>query len=74
MTYAQQAKELANAEQDRLEKRIQEYRTQAEIDSLRASSNIEPSKSASGIHAIGMNADKNIEAIMQSSTNGEVSG
>ncbi|XVF03031.1 hypothetical protein REPUB_Repub04eG0225500 [Reevesia pubescens] len=72
LTYAQQAKELANAEQDRLEKRIQEFRTQAEIDTLRASSNIEPSTSAGGIRVIGRNSDKNIEAIMQSSTNGEV--
>ncbi|XWS64069.1 hypothetical protein CRYUN_Cryun06bG0155500 [Craigia yunnanensis] len=72
LTYAQQSKELANAEQDRLEKRIQEFRTQAEIDTLRASSNIEPSTTAGGIHVIGMNSDKNIEAIMQSSTNGEV--
>ncbi|XVF85612.1 hypothetical protein PTKIN_Ptkin17bG0130900 [Pterospermum kingtungense] len=72
LTYAQQAKEFANAEQDRLEKRIQEFRTQAEIDILRASANIEPSTSAAGIHVIGMNSDKNIEAIMQSSTNGEV--
>ncbi|XWS69500.1 hypothetical protein CRYUN_Cryun04dG0184400 [Craigia yunnanensis] len=72
LTYAQQSKELANAEQNRLEKRIQEFRTQSEIDTLRASSNIEPSTSAGGIHVIGMNLDKNIEAIMQSSTNGEV--
>ncbi|XVF43426.1 hypothetical protein PTKIN_Ptkin02bG0039200 [Pterospermum kingtungense] len=72
LTYAQQAKELANAEQNRLEKRIQEFRTQAEVDTLRASSNIEPSTSAGGIHVVGMNLDKNIEAIMQSSTNGEV--
>ncbi|XVE74526.1 hypothetical protein DITRI_Ditri12bG0023900 [Diplodiscus trichospermus] len=72
LTYAQQSKELANAEQDRLEKRIQEFRTQAEIDSLRASSTMEPSTSAGGIHVVGTNSDKNIEAIMQSSTNGEV--
>ncbi|XVE91792.1 hypothetical protein REPUB_Repub01dG0042200 [Reevesia pubescens] len=72
LTYAQQAKELANAEQDRLEKRIQEFRTQAEIDSLRASSNIESSTGSGGIHVIGLNSDKNIEAIMQSSTNVEV--
>ena len=74
LTYAQQSKELANAEQNRLEKRIQEFRTQAEMDTLQASSNIEPSTSAGGIHVVGLNLDKNIEAIMQSSTNGEVSG
>ncbi|XP_039059859.1 ADP-ribosylation factor GTPase-activating protein AGD4-like isoform X3 [Hibiscus syriacus] len=72
LTYAQQAKELANAEKDTLEKRIQEFRTQAEIDALRASGNIEPSTSTGGIHVIGKNTDKNIEAIMQSFTNGEV--
>ncbi|XP_022727005.1 ADP-ribosylation factor GTPase-activating protein AGD2-like isoform X2 [Durio zibethinus] len=72
LTYAQQSKELAKAEQDRLEKRIQEFRTQSEIDTLRASTNKEPSTSTGGIHVIGMSSDKNIEAIMQSSTNGEV--
>ncbi|OMO72384.1 hypothetical protein COLO4_27645 [Corchorus olitorius] len=72
LTYAQQSKELANAEHDRLEKRIQEFRTQSEIDSLRASSNLEPTTTADRILGIGMNSDKNIEAIMQSSTNGEV--
>ncbi|TYI51473.1 hypothetical protein E1A91_D12G178500v1 [Gossypium mustelinum] len=72
LTYAQQAKELANAEKNKLEKRIQEFRTQAEIDCLRASGNIEPSTSSGGIHVIGVNSDKNIEAIMQSFTNGEV--
>ncbi|PPR95779.1 hypothetical protein GOBAR_AA24889 [Gossypium barbadense] len=71
-TYAQQAKELANAEQCSLEKRIQEFRTQAEIDIIKASSNIEPSTSSVGICVTGMNSDKNIEAIMQSSRNGEV--
>ncbi|PPD99026.1 hypothetical protein GOBAR_DD03938 [Gossypium barbadense] len=71
-TYAQQAKELANAEQCSLEKRIQEFRTQAEIDIIKTSSNIEPSTSSVGICVTGMNSDKNIEAIMQSSRNGEV--
>ncbi|XP_017633384.2 ADP-ribosylation factor GTPase-activating protein AGD4-like isoform X1 [Gossypium arboreum] len=71
-TYAQQAKELANAEQCSLEKRIQEFRTQAEIDIIKASSNIESSTSSVGICVTGMNSDKNIEAIMQSSRNGEV--
>ncbi|XP_039051820.1 ADP-ribosylation factor GTPase-activating protein AGD4-like isoform X2 [Hibiscus syriacus] len=71
LTYAQQAKELANAEKDMLEKRIQGFRTQAEIDALRSSSNIEPSTSSGSIHVIGMNTDKNIEAIMQSFIDGE---
>ncbi|KAK8537380.1 hypothetical protein V6N13_042309 [Hibiscus sabdariffa] len=72
LTYAQQAKELASAEKDKLEKRIQEFRTQAEIDALRGSSNLEPSTSSGGIHVIGVNTDKNIETIMQSFANGEV--
>ncbi|KAE8734270.1 ADP-ribosylation factor GTPase-activating protein AGD2 [Hibiscus syriacus] len=71
-TYAQQEKELAKAEQCSLEKRIQEYRTQAEIDTLKASSNIGSSTSSGGIFVMGINSDKNIEAIMQSSINGEV--
>ncbi|KAK8529137.1 hypothetical protein V6N12_059927 [Hibiscus sabdariffa] len=71
-TYAQQAKELATAEQCSLEKRIQEFRTQAEIDSLKASSGIEPLTTAGAICGMAMNSDKNIEAIMQSSINGEV--
>ncbi|XP_052484333.1 ADP-ribosylation factor GTPase-activating protein AGD2 isoform X2 [Gossypium raimondii] len=70
--FIHQAKELANAEQCSLEKRIQEFRTQAEIDIIKASSNIEPSTSSVGICVTGMNSDKNIEAIMQSSRNGEV--
>ncbi|KAH1097878.1 hypothetical protein J1N35_014799, partial [Gossypium stocksii] len=71
--FIHQAKEIANAEQCSLEKRIQEFRTQAEIDVINASSNIEPSTSSVGICVTGMNSDKNIEAIMQSSRNGEVS-
>ncbi|KAK8659400.1 hypothetical protein V6N13_029602 [Hibiscus sabdariffa] len=72
LIYAQQAKELAIAEKDTLEKRIQEFRTQAEIDALQASGNVERSRSHGGIHVIGMNTDKYIEAIMQSFANGEV--
>lgn len=73
LTYAQQSKELANIEHDKLAKRIQEFRTQAELESLKASSNIEASRHVTGINAVGMSSYKNIEAIMQSSTKGEVS-
>eukprot|EP00257_Ricinus_communis_P025595 XP_025013009.1 ADP-ribosylation factor GTPase-activating protein AGD4 isoform X2 [Ricinus communis] len=72
LTYAQQSKELANSEQDKLAKRIQEFRTQAEFNSIHASSNIEPSTSADGIHVVGMSSFKNIEAIMHSTAKGEV--
>jgi Arf-GAP/coiled-coil/ANK repeat/PH domain-containing protein len=70
LTYAQQSKESTNIEQDKLAKRIQEYRTQAELDS---SADMEPSTSADGIHVAGLSSYKNIEAIMQSTANGEVS-
>ncbi|XP_060669385.1 ADP-ribosylation factor GTPase-activating protein AGD4 isoform X3 [Ziziphus jujuba] len=71
LTYAQQAKEQAKVEQDKLAKRIQEFRTQAELDSLQASSNLEP-PSVDGVCAFGLSSYKNVEAIMQSTTTGEV--
>lgn len=73
LTYAQQSKEQATAEQDKLAQRIQEFRTQAELDQLRASSNIGASTTAVGINGVGLNSDKNIEAIMQSTATGRVS-
>ncbi|KAF5939522.1 hypothetical protein HYC85_023781 [Camellia sinensis] len=72
LTYAQQSKELANIEQDNLAKRIQEFRTQTELDQLRASSNVEVSTSAVHINGVGMSSYKNIEAIMQSTAKGEI--
>ncbi|KAJ8759370.1 hypothetical protein K2173_006890 [Erythroxylum novogranatense] len=72
LTYAQQSKELANIEQDKLAKRIQEFRTQSELDSIRASCNLEPSVGADGTHVVGMDSYRNIEAIMQSPADGEV--
>lgn len=74
LTYAQQSKEMANVEQDKLAKRIQEFRTQAELDSLRASSAIEPSVITDGVHAAGTDSYKSIEAIMQSTKSGQVIG
>lgn len=71
LTYAQQSKEQANIEQDKLAKRIQEFRTQSELDSLRASSNIEPTNN-DGIYIVGISSYKNIEALMQSTTDGEI--
>ncbi|XP_059655216.1 ADP-ribosylation factor GTPase-activating protein AGD4-like isoform X2 [Cornus florida] len=72
LTYAQQSKELANTEQDKLAKRIQEFRTQAELDLLRATSNVGASTSTAAINGVGMISYKNIEAIMQSTAKGEV--
>lgn len=70
LTYAQQSKELANIEQDKLAKRIQEYRTQAEQAS---SSYTEPVPGADGTHAVGLNSYKSFEPGMQSATKGEAS-
>ncbi|XP_034201246.1 ADP-ribosylation factor GTPase-activating protein AGD2-like isoform X2 [Prunus dulcis] len=72
LTYAQQSKEQSTVEQEKLHKRIQEFRTQAELDSVRASSNIEPSAAVDGNRAFGLASYKNIDAIMQSSANGKV--
>lgn len=73
LAYAQQSKEMANAEQDKLERRIQEFRTQAELASLRASSHAETSTSGDGIRLVGSNSYKSIEALMQqSAANGPV--
>lgn len=73
MTYAQQSKEQAGIEQDKLAKRIQEFRTQAELNHLRGSSNLGTSTSSIASNGVGMNSDKNIDAIMQSSAEGAVS-
>lgn len=70
LTYAQQSKEMANVEQDRLAKRIQEFRTQAELDSLRASSGIEPPDVST--NATGANSYRDIETITTSTRGGEV--
>ncbi|XP_010908076.2 ADP-ribosylation factor GTPase-activating protein AGD4 [Elaeis guineensis] len=72
LTYAQQSKEMANTEQDKLAKRIQDFRTQSELSHLRSSSNVDASTSGDGIHVVGVNSYKNIEAIMQSTANGQV--
>ncbi|PIA64147.1 hypothetical protein AQUCO_00201439v1 [Aquilegia coerulea] len=72
LTYAQQSREMANIEQDKLAKRIQEFRTQAELDSLRASSNVVASTSNHGVHISRANSYKNIEALMLSAVKGEV--
>ncbi|XP_075497023.1 ADP-ribosylation factor GTPase-activating protein AGD2-like isoform X1 [Primulina tabacum] len=72
LTYAQQSKEQINIEQDRLAKRIQEFRTQSELAQTQASNNLAASASAMGTNAFGMSAYKSMEAIMQSTTKGEV--
>ncbi|XP_020573254.1 ADP-ribosylation factor GTPase-activating protein AGD4-like isoform X1 [Phalaenopsis equestris] len=72
LAYAQQSKEMANAEQDKLERRIQEFRTQAELASLRALSHAETSTSGDGNLLAGSNSYKSIEALMLSAANGPV--
>lgn len=66
LTYAQQSKEVANIEQDKLAKRIQEYRTQTEVENI-------PMPGADGTQPVGLNSYKNFEAGMQSATKGEAS-
>ncbi|CAI8616788.1 unnamed protein product [Vicia faba] len=65
LTYAQQSKEVANIEQDKLAKRIQEYRTQTEVEN-------KPMPGADGTHPVGLNSYKSFEAGMQSATKGEI--
>ncbi|KAL6634790.1 hypothetical protein ACP70R_027461 [Stipagrostis hirtigluma subsp. patula] len=72
LTYALQSKEMAINEQDKLAKRIQEFRTQEEIANARMASNVDTSTSGDGIHVVGLQPYKKIEALMQSSANGEV--
>ncbi|CAI8604528.1 unnamed protein product [Vicia faba] len=55
LTYAQQSKEVANIEQDKLAKRIQEYRTQTEVENI-------PMPGADGTHPVGLNSYKSFEA------------
>jgi Arf-GAP/coiled-coil/ANK repeat/PH domain-containing protein len=62
---------MANVEQDKLAKRIQEFRTQTELENIRASRNMEHSAGTNSILAVGMSSYRNVEAIMQS-TNGQV--
>ncbi|XP_031395667.1 ADP-ribosylation factor GTPase-activating protein AGD2-like isoform X2 [Punica granatum] len=73
LTYAQQSKEMAIVEQDKLAKRIQEFRTQTEYESSQDSATVDDSMIGNGIHAVDVSScNKTIEAIMQSSSNGEV--
>ncbi|KAK8966570.1 ADP-ribosylation factor GTPase-activating protein AGD2 [Platanthera guangdongensis] len=72
LSYSQQSKEMANAEQEKLERRIQEFRTRAEMASLRSLSHAEPSTSSDGVLLVGSSTYKSIEALMQSTANGPV--
>ncbi|CAA6655778.1 unnamed protein product [Spirodela intermedia] len=52
LTYTQQSKEMTSIEQDKLAKRIQEFRTQAELDSLKSSADAQVSASGDGVHVM----------------------
>lgn len=71
LTYAQQSKEQASIEQDRLGKRIQEFRTQAEMKET-VPSNLGTNTTHVSVNGVGMSGDKNIDTIMQSTTKGTV--
>lgn len=73
LTYAQQSKEQSNIEQDRLAKRIQEFRTRAELANLRASSNKTTSTGSTGMNGLDLSNYKSIEGTGQSTAKGEVS-
>ncbi|KAG6532207.1 hypothetical protein ZIOFF_006046 [Zingiber officinale] len=72
LTYTQQTKEMINAENEKLEKRIQEFRTQNELANLRSSSNVVATTSGDGIHVVGVKSYRNIEALINSTVNEEV--
>ncbi|KAJ3682307.1 hypothetical protein LUZ60_014880 [Juncus effusus] len=79
LSYALQSREMVSSEQDKLAKRIQEFRTQEEIASTRCISNSDTSTSDDNlnnfnfnlVHPIGAQSYKKIESLMHSS-NGEV--
>ncbi|CAH2047777.1 unnamed protein product [Thlaspi arvense] len=71
LTYAQQSKEQSKIEQDRFARRIQEFRTQSELDSQQVSAEAEPS-SADGNHVYRTIPYKNIEATSISTADKEV--
>ncbi|KAK6160547.1 hypothetical protein DH2020_003928 [Rehmannia glutinosa] len=71
LTYAQQSKEQAIIEQDKLAKRIQEFRTQSELNQLQASSKL-PTSNSIPMNGFGMSAYKSMEAIMLATAKGEV--
>ncbi|XP_078448483.1 ADP-ribosylation factor GTPase-activating protein AGD4-like isoform X2 [Wolffia australiana] len=73
LTYAQQSKEMTNIEHDKLEKRIQEFRTQAALNSIQSSVDPHALEGADGIHFVGTSACKDVEALMMhSAERGEV--
>ncbi|KAK4754330.1 hypothetical protein SAY87_002434 [Trapa incisa] len=72
LTYAQQSKEMAIVEQDNLVKRIQEFRTQTELDSSQNSGTDNDTMTGCLHSANASSFNKSVEAILQSSRNDEV--
>ncbi|XP_024015889.1 ADP-ribosylation factor GTPase-activating protein AGD2 isoform X2 [Eutrema salsugineum] len=71
LTYAQQSKEQSKIEEDRFARRIQEFRTQSELDSQQVSAKAEPS-SVDGNHVYRTIPYKNVEATSISTADKEV--
>ncbi|VVA90828.1 unnamed protein product [Arabis nemorensis] len=71
LTFAQQSKEQSKIEQDRFARRIQEFRTQSELDSQQVSAKAEPS-GADGNHVYRTIPYKNVEATSISTADKEV--
>ncbi|KAG2302581.1 hypothetical protein Bca52824_031232 [Brassica carinata] len=71
LTDAQQSKEQSKIEQDRFEKRIQEFRTQSELDSQQVSAKAEPSN-VDGNHVYRTIPYKNVEATSIATADKEV--
>ncbi|XP_042053285.1 ADP-ribosylation factor GTPase-activating protein AGD4-like [Salvia splendens] len=72
LTYAQQSKEQAKIEQDKLSKRIQEFMTQSELNQLQASNNLATSSNAVMVNGYCMDAYKSKDAIILATSKGEV--
>lgn len=71
LTYAQQSRERANYEQAALADRMQEYRQEVERESQR-SMDYDTSSAGDGIQGVGRSSHKMIEAVMQSTKEGQV--
>lgn len=72
LTFSQQSKEQAKIEQDKLAKRIQEFRTQSELNQ-QASNSLAISSKAIGVNGYSMDTYKTAESIILATSKGEVS-
>ncbi|XP_023551323.1 ADP-ribosylation factor GTPase-activating protein AGD4-like isoform X2 [Cucurbita pepo subsp. pepo] len=72
LTYTQQSKELANNEQDKLAKRIQEFRSQAQLDNLQDSNSLDLSVISDSILGSGTSSYRNVDTASMFIVNGQV--